>query len=256
MNIDDSIIKRYLEDKNDYANHWLFNSILDNGEFTFDKPNIENKDKVRAIYKKIYDSLNNFTPYNVEIFSKLFPRWQELIYSVNILLAVGCPAPYDAMVRKYDGKEYVIFDLIRLMSYEKESNDIVSLIRSMITHEFAHICIHDDYPVIDNNYEDKLKYITFDEGFAHLLAFNDNINTYNFDEMIKPHYPTAFNALQIALSETDILKQKKYLEKANCGSYWSKFAAISGKLYLASNINYLYDIYDSGPYDMATKMGL
>lgn len=48
MNIDDSMIKSYLADKDDYAGHWLFNNILDNGEYAFDKPNIEYKDKVNV----------------------------------------------------------------------------------------------------------------------------------------------------------------------------------------------------------------
>jgi len=256
MNIDDSMIKSYLADEDHYVSHWLFNSILDNGEYTFYKPNKEDKEKVKEIYEKTYSSLSNFTPYNVSIFSKLFPNWTELIEDINIILAVGCPSPYDAMVREYDGVEYVIFDLIRFMSYEKNSDDIVALIRGMITHEFTHICIHNIYPFVESEYINKLKYITFDEGFAHLLAFNDNITSYDFSKIINLYYENAFSTLQIALSETDALKQNDYLEKSNSGAYWSKFAAISGKLYLALNIDYLYDIYNLGPAVMITKMGL
>ncbi|GFP77472.1 hypothetical protein [Clostridium fungisolvens] len=258
MNINDSMIKNYLADEDDYVNHWLFYNILDNGEYTFDKPNPnkEYKDKVNEIYEKIYISLSKFTPYNASIFSKLFPNWIELIEDINIILAVGCPPPYDAMVREYDGVEYVIFDLIRFISYEKDSNDIISLIRGMITHEFTHICIHKTYPFTENGYINKLKYITFDEGFAHILAFSDNITSYDFSKIIKSHFEDTLNTLRIALSETDTLKQKEYLEKSSSGAYWSKFAAISGKLYLASNIDHLHDIYNSGPSNMTTKMGL
>lgn len=250
MNIDDSMIKSYLAEKDDYKSHWLFNSILDNGEYTFDKPNNEYKEKIKEIYEKIYENLINFTPYNVEVFSTLFPKWENLINDINVILAVGCPSPYDAMVREHEEREYVIFDLIRFMSYEKDGYDILSLIKGMITHEISHICIHNDYPVIDRTYKEKLTYITFDEGFAHLVSFNDNINSYNFSSMIEEHFKDSVRKLQMALSETNIVRQKEYLEESNCGAYWSKFAAISGKLYLASNIENLYNIYKAGPSSM------
>lgn len=247
MNIDDLMIKSYLEGRDDYKSHWLFNSILDNGEYVFDKPKNEDKEKIREIYEKTYHSLENFIPYNAEMFSTLFSEWKKQINDVNIILAVGCPSPYDAMVREYDGREYIIFDLVRFLEYEKEGEDILSVIRGMITHEITHICVHADYPILNKTYIDKLSYITFDEGFAHLLAFKDNIYSYDFSQMIALHYLESINKLKEALLEKDIIKQKEYLEYANCGGYWSKFAAISGKLYLASNLENLYEIYKAGP---------
>lgn len=250
MNIDDSVIRSYLAGKDGYDSHWLFKSILDNGEYTFDRPDDDYKEKIEEIYDKTYENLINFIPYNVKLFSELFPDWKSIINDVNIILAVGCPSPYDAMVREHDGKEYVIFDIVRLMSYGKNGDEIISLIIGMITHEISHICIHTDYPVIDKTYEDKLSYITFDEGFAHLLAFTDNIHSFNFKPMIEAHYKDAAKKLLMALSETNIFRQTEYLQESNCGSYWDKFAAISGKLYLASNIDNLYNIYKGGPSSM------
>lgn len=141
------------------------------------------------------------------------------------------------MVREHNGREFIIFDLIRFMSYEKDGDDILSLITGMITHEIAHVCIHNNYPVIDKTYKDKLSYIAFDEGFA-------------FRPMIEAHHQNSVRKLQMALSETNIFRQKEYLEESNCGAYWNKFAAISGKLYLAANIDSLYDIYKDGPFAM------
>lgn len=57
---------------------------------------------------KALDALNDFKSYNIGVFSTLFPRWRELIG--NIILSVGCPALYDAMVREYNGKYYIMFD--------------------------------------------------------------------------------------------------------------------------------------------------
>lgn len=254
MKIDDSMIRSYLSGKDDYKDHWLFNSILDNGEYTFDRPSDEYKEKIKEIYEKTYENLINFIPYNVELFSILFSEWKNLINDVNIILAVGCPSPYDAMVREHNGREFIIFDLIRFMSYEKDGDDILSLITGMITHEIAHVCIHANYPVIDNTYKDKLSYITFDEGFAHLLAFTNKINSYNFIPMIEAHYENSVRKLQMALSETNTFRQKEYLEESNCGAYWNKFAAISGKLYLATNMDRLHDIYKDGPSNMISNI--
>lgn len=254
MNIDGSIIRGYLNDREDYSSHWLFKSILDNGEYAFDMPEAAYKAEVKEIFEKACHSLDNFIPYNESLFSKLFPQWRQILKDINIIFAVGCPAPYDALTRNHGGREYIIFDLVRFMDYEKKGYDILSLIRKMITHEFAHVCIHKDHPLEEGNYKDKLIYTTFDEGFAHLLAFTDNVKSYDFQEFIKSYYSNSLKKLQRALAEKDKAEQEKYLEEADCGSYWSKLAAISGKLYLAANIESLSEIYENGPASMVTRM--
>jgi hypothetical protein len=247
MNIYDSMIKSYLNDKDDYKEHWLFFEITENDEYVFEQPDPDLKVKVKFIYNKTCDNLNNFSPFNEPLFTKLFPKWRELVNDVNVILAVGCPSPYDAMVREHDGTQYIILDLIRFLSYENKTDDIISIIVGMITHEFAHVCIHNDYPYQPNNYTDKLKYIVFDEGFAHLLALNNNISSFDFSNMIKQHYKESVRKLKLALTERDIVKQEIFLEDSNSGSYWAKFAAIIGKLYLASHLDSLHNIYKSGP---------
>lgn len=120
MNIDDSMIKSYLKGKDAYNDHWLFYKILDDGEYTFEKPDNKYKEEISKIYEKTYEKLISFTPYNVHLFSILFPKWKSLINQANIILAVGCPSPYDAMVREHEGREYIIFDLITSRKYTKE----------------------------------------------------------------------------------------------------------------------------------------
>ena len=254
MNIDDSIVRSYLHGKDVYQEHWLFYQISDDHEYTFSKPSSDLKELVEETLNKTLHKLNNFQPFNEHLFTTLFPKWKELIKDVNIILSVGSPAPYDAMVREHEGKEYMIFDLVRFLEYQKDGEDILSLIRQMITHEITHVCVHHDYPIISSPYKEALRYITFDEGFAHLLAYKENLETYNFQPIINEHYLNARNTLTAALLETDVQKQKGYLETSNCGSYWDKFAAISGKLYLASNINQLKDIYKSGPTELLNKI--
>jgi hypothetical protein len=247
MNVDASIVQSYLQGKDDYSEHWVFYHVLEQGGYAFSKPDSAQKEMVEEISSKMLDGLNHFEPYNLELYTKLFPRWRELACDVNVILAVGCPAPYDAMVRAYNGKEYMIFDLIRFLEYQKEGADILLLTRQLITHELAHVCIHADYPVISNPYTEALGYITFDEGFAHILAFSDRIETYDFASIIQAHYPNARNKLKAALLETDVQKQKEFLEASNCGPYWDKFAAMSGKLYIAAHRDQIYEIYQNGP---------
>lgn len=254
MNVDVSIVRSFLQGSDEYVEHWLFYHILDDGEYTFCKPDTTQKEMVEEALNKTLDALNDFKPYNINVFSTLFPRWRELICDVNVILSVGCPAPYDAMVREYNGKEYMIFDLIRFLDYQKDGEDILLLIRQMITHELSHICIHFDYPVISSPYTEALGYIAFDEGFAHVLSFVDGIEMYNFLPAIQAHYQNARDKMKTALVETDIQKQKENLEASNCGSYWDKFAAISGKLYIASHINLIYEIYQSGPSELLTQI--
>lgn len=247
MNIDTSIVLSYLQGNDDYTEHWLFYHIFENCEYAFVKPEPAQKEMVAEAFRETVEELNDFKPYNLELFSALFPGWRELIRDVNVIFAVGCPAPYDAMVREYRGKEYMIFDLIRFLDYQERGKPVSSFIRQILTHEVSHICIHADHPVINAPYAERLGYITFDEGFAHLLAFPNEIETYDFAPMIESHYQNSRDKLKAALSETNLQKQQAYLEASNSGPYWEKFAAISGKLYLASHLNHICEIYQNGP---------
>lgn len=254
MNVDSSIVESYLQGKDDYAGHWLFSTILENGEYAFDRPDSAQRRKVEESLKKISDALNDFVPYNLVIFSNLFPIWKKLIRDVNIILSVGCPASYDAMIRKHGDDVYMIFDLVRLFDYENKRENSVHIMRGLITHELSHICIHNDYPVSATTYKEKLGYITFDEGFAHVLSFSENINTFNFSSMIQIHYQDSLCKLKAALTEYNSEKQQKYLHMSNCGSYWDKFAAITGKLYLATHLDNIHDIYLNGPFSMLSNI--
>lgn len=254
MNIDPSIVNSYLSADDEYAEHWLFHHILDNGDYAFDKPSPARREMVRGELAEIQRVLNGFVPYNLELFSALFPKWSELLQDVNIILSVGCPAPYDAMVREHDGKEYMIFDLIRLLDYQRAGEGAAALVRQMITHEASHVCLHADYPPRPASYREKLGYIAFDEGFAHALAFSDGIDACDFRPMIQSHYRHSVEQLRAAVLETDPRRQEQLLEASNCGPYWDKFAAISGKLYILSHLNRIYEIYQSGPSELLSNI--
>ncbi|WP_346916995.1 hypothetical protein [Clostridium sp.] len=247
MLVDDSVVLKYLngEEENIINSHWVFKNI-EEGKYLFEVPNTEKRDDVNSILVSIKSALSQFIPLNKNIYSSLYPEWKSIINDINVLLIVGCPNPYDAMVRKYDGKEYIIFDLIRFCDYKIQGYDVELLIRQLITHETSHVCLHKQYPTpISNDFIEQLKYITFDESFAHLLAFKDNIQKFDFSTFNK-YYNNSLIKLKEAMKETDFKRQKTLLEQADSGSYWNKFASISGKLFLASHLDEVEKIYNSG----------
>ena len=249
MRIDDSIIIDYLSnlDSVNYQNHWLFYNIEPN-QYLFEEPDKSKKIIVSKIYHQVIQVLNDFTPFNASIFKKLFPNYTELLEDLNILLIVGCPNPYDAMFRKYEGTEYIVFDLIRFSQYVEQGYPLEDLITQFITHEFTHQCIHQAYPYsIDMTYQEKLSYIIFNEGIAHLLAFKSSIDPIDWkSEPYNLHYENAKMKLTKALQETDRDHQLNLLNQADSGPYWDKFGAIVGKIYFGLNLEYLETLYQKG----------
>ena len=254
MNINTNIIDSYLNGKHDYSKHWVYSSITNDGVYLFQEPNLSDKHIVQNIYKIFMSELKNFKPYNYKLFNQLFPNWNEILENINIILTVGVKEPYDAMVREYLGKSYMIFDLNLFSKYYKSGNDIPTIISKLLTHEFTHICVHQDYPPVYSSYIEQMQYITFDEGFAHLLSFSENVELFDFTEINNSYYNISLEKLKLAFMEQDESKQREFLEECNSGNYWDKFACISGKLFLSCNINYLKEIYINGAGKMVKSM--
>lgn len=248
MKIDDSLVIKYLSDNNmdEISEHWIFSKIED-GVHIFEMPDYNLKKNIIKIHREISELLMNFTPMNINICEKLFPNWRDVLENANIILAVGCPNPYDAMVREYEGEEYIIFDLVRLQNYSNNDYDVMDIVRKMVTHESVHSFLHSRYPLPKtNDYFELLKFITFDEGFAHLISYCDNVLEYDFIEIIEKYYLQSLAKLKQAFSESDLVKQKELLLDSNCGSFWDKFAAISGMLFLVKNKVKIVELYENG----------
>jgi len=256
MIIDDSMIQEYLGNNNveKYCNHWVFSGVIEEKK-VFESPNIEFKKPVANILNLIKSMLLDFHPMNENIFTNLFPTWMKDLEDFRILLTVGMPNPYDAMVRSHEGKEYVVFDLIRFHDYELKGFCVEDIVSQMITHEAAHICLHKKYSLSsDANYEQTLKYITFDEGFAHFIAFKEDIENYDADEVIGKYYDENIKKLRESFKENDLDRQEELLEVSNSGPYWEKFAAISGKLFLLKHIDDYNNLYNQGVDNFIKKM--
>lgn len=258
MLVDDSVVLQYLNDNNagNISSHWIFQNI-EKGKLLFEAPDDAKRDQVNKILISIKKTLLEFIPLNKDVYSALYPEWRSIIKEADILLVVGCPKPYDAMVREHDGKEYIIFDLMRFCDYSEQGYDIDMLIRKLVTHETSHLCLHMKYPIpASDDFPEQLKYIVFDEGFAHLLSYKDNIQKFDFSAVINEHYNQSLMKLKEAMKEKDYNKQMILLEQSNSGSYWSKFAAISGKLFLAIHLNDIEKLYKNGINNFISSMGL
>lgn len=169
---------------------------------------------------------------------------------------MGCPEPYDAMFKNYEGTEYIVFDLIRFSKYVEQGYPIKYLITQLITHEFTHQCINLDYPYPnDMTYQEELSYVIFNEGIAHLLAYKNPVDGIDWEsEEYSTYYANAKSKFMKALQENDRKKQLELLEQADSGPYWDKFGAIMGKIYFGLNLKSLPFIYRNGYKDIINRI--
>ncbi|MDR0847337.1 MAG: hypothetical protein LBN08_07515 [Lactobacillales bacterium] len=231
MIIDTSIIDIFNCEGLNENSHWIFSKVVD-GEILFELPKYD-KSIVNKIVQLIIDELENFKPCNEKIILEIWPDFFEILSYVEVILAVGIPKPYDAMVR--DG--YIIFDIGNFLDYEMTKGKMISFVRNMLTHEAIHVLIQRDYPK-----EKNLEYISFDEGFAHLLANWEDVSTVDFDQY-EDKYLTAKEKYFKVLEDHELDPD---FREANEGPFWYKYAAIYGCLALAKNKDDLLRIYKKG----------
>lgn len=204
----------------------------------------KNREWVAKLYDKLLDQINNFIPRNGDFVKRFFPNFDRIAADYTILLVVGFPDPYDAMVLEHDGKAYMVFDLIQ---FQEESLNKNYSCHRVLTHELIHLCLMEDYPLpSEMSYTEELNYTAFNEGFAHALTFSEDISEFAFDTFLDEKFETAKSTLMKALAETDSSKQTIYKRMADTGEYWNKFAAMAGKLYLLKNIDNFEVIYRNG----------
>jgi len=248
MNIDSSIIDQYLAKKPSsyYSNHWVFDQI-EPRKNVFTPPDESRAIEVENCRQYFVDIYSNFIFLNNDLVHGIFDHIPQALKKANILLTVGMPAVYDAMVREYQGKIYMIFDLINFANYGAKGANLPDLISALLSHELVHVLINEKYPPEEFNYIEHLNYISFHEGFAHLLSYKEDITNYRPDKAeYKARFENAKEKLLTALNEKDPIAREKYQIEVNTGSYWDKFGAIASKLYLMKHMSILKNIYNEG----------
>lgn len=270
MVINSDIFDFYLKNGNidKHKEDWIFKYLgkVSGIESILQEPSY-NQDEIKIIKRiamEIRKQIENFKPNNLEIWNLLFPNWEEIISEVVIYFIVGLPNGYDALAfRDEQGKPIVVYDIGNWIIYKDMS--ILDVVNNLLTHELSHVCIHDVFPEIHHvyltgNYNEGLDAIAFNEGFAHLLAFeNKNIASVDWkSEKFHKIFKDNVEKLKIAILEEEVLKQKQFIKESTSGSYYEKFGAIVGMLYLANewekNGNFgLKKIFDEGYYNFASK---
>ncbi|TGA97688.1 hypothetical protein E4665_11335 [Sporolactobacillus shoreae] len=253
MKINAAIVDDYLNgvSSDRYSDSWVFNEI-EKGEHLFDEPDRDLAPKVQEIRDRVDQVVNSFIPFNYKIWSGLFPESQKRLESVFVQLVVGCPSPYEAMVREdLNHREVIIFDLIRFNRYG--SLRASEIVRAMLTHECAHILLHQDYP--ENSaasYKDKMKFLLFDEGLAHFLALSEDVEQYDWNNKESmARKKESFHIFNEVIQEQDKNRQKIFLRNACSGHFWEKFACITGMFlwsdtYASSGIKGVKTVYEKG----------
>lgn len=252
MLIDDSIVRKYLDGQKaeSYSNCWIYSAM--DGANKFEVPHPSCREWVSQLCDKLKDQIKNYIPRNYQFVKSLFPDFDDVVNSYTVMLVVGFPNPYDAMVLEHDHTSIMVFDLIQFGQVSLDENYSC---HRVLTHELIHMCLHNKYPRPDClEYADCLNYIAFDEGFAHALSYPDNIQTFRFDDFLQEKYELARAQLKQAWDETDCEKQIAYSISADTGNYWDKFASISGKLFLLNHLDKIHEIYQTGWHDFAKKI--
>lgn len=137
------------------------------------------------------------------------------------------------------------------------------LSQNLLTHELFHVLIGKYYTDIEEseqfgNYINKLDAITFNEGFAHLVSYNQQeINSVEW-EKLEDIYIQSINKMKLALMETNPQSQEQYIYDANFGNYYDKYACMCGMIYLAKEWQLggyarLKELFDQGYHGFARK---
>lgn len=270
MIINSEIFDYYLENGNidKYKEDWLFKYLegLNNGANVFEELSYSQKDiqTMIKISTEIRKQIDNFEPNNIEIWNLLFPNWEEIISDVVVYFIVGLPQGYDALaLQDKIGHPIAVYDIGNWLIYQ--NMEISDVVNNLLTHELCHVCIGAAFPnlktiYLSGTYLEGLNAITFNEGFAHLLAFeNKNIESVEWQsQKYKKVYESSVETMKNALIEEDTCKQKQYIQASMAGHYYEKFGAMIGMLYLANEwLKYgnlkLKKVFDEGYSNFASK---
>lgn len=238
ITVTDKIITEYIQGKDlkDYVREWFFTS---DRPFVEPEADARSKDQVELQYSRIQNQIKAFHPLNATALDVLFPEWQKETLYVDLI--AGFPSPYDAVAEVApDGRVHIIFDVIQFTDYNLTEEQSKAAVRNLLTHEFVHVLMEKRFPGITHSfysseYTKVMDALIFNEGIAHLLSYKSReLDETDWEEQeLQDIYIQSKRRLESALSEENMILQKKRLEEAVTGPYFEKFGAMCGMLYFA-----------------------
>lgn len=230
LNINSEIIDEYLEigDLKAVVDHWIYRIIIP-GEHRYKEPEEFCLETFKQLYENTKEKLINFTPLNHNLWLRIFGP-TEIPSNITICLIVGAPKGNEAIVREdNNGNRYIIIDLAQICTYSQDINQLDFIIFDFITHEVAHALVCLKYPYSDKlSKVQLLKQLTFDEGIAHFLSYQEDVLKVDWhSEEMEKRKASAYSKLNYFLEHVDDFSLE-LMKQSNSGSFWDKFASISG----------------------------
>lgn len=175
MKVNTEIIDTYLMEKDlkKISNNKIF-SLIENGNFLFELPPDESYQDIKNTYNLFRNIIFSFKPCNYNIWKKIFGIFNNIDDNFIIYPIIGAPYPYEAMIRYDKNKTLVIFDIYLIGKNIDNPSKLNENISLLITHELTHFYIHQKYS-FPEIIKKQLKYLFFDEGFAHFLSYSNDI---------------------------------------------------------------------------------
>ena len=230
MIIKTEIIDSFLEygNLNAVKDHWIYQAIVP-GQFTFEEPKNVNRELLVHLYETIKNRLYNFKPLNERLWHKIFSNLQ-IPDTTAIYLIVGLPQPYDAVVREDKvGMRCIILDLVRLCTYADSLEELDFIAADFLTHELSHVLVSQKYPYSKKVPKiEVLKQLVFDEGIAHFLSYEEDVLSVDWHtDKMNNRRNSVYQKLRYYLTQEEALTHEAF-RNANTGSFWDKYASISG----------------------------
>ena len=179
--------------------------------------------------------LKKFNRSGDKLIAELFgPLFKGRRFSIVVIATQGIPEPYDAWTGEYKGQEAVFFNM---SLWPEKDLDKAGL--AVIKHEIAHVLLAELLKKTDeDNPLNLLDYITLNEGIAHFIGYprdqasmlSENVNRWKEAEKALENAKVMLSTPKLSNEERDSL-----IQKSNTGTYWGKYAAISG-MFRAANI--------------------
>lgn len=224
MELRDSIIQAFLED----APLSSANDIKLLGDYI--TPDCKRKDIVRELLTQLESIVKGFPTFNTVLWNELFQQ-NKALESILILPVVGSEPIGNRVERTTDGY-LIVIDLIHIANYTQIVSQMVYVLQNYITFEITKICIHETYPSTSKHYLDLLDHMTFTNGLANYLSWNENCKDYKFyTEKYDIQKEKAFGLLAQTKDIANKAMQHKVLMNVVQADFWNQFPSTAGMFY-------------------------